>query len=460
MPEINRPGSPSRTQPLARPTSQAAVEGQTAAPPQRSARQGDVVKAETAKLQQLGEAQRAEEKGLLAQVLEQADKDATGKVDLGQLGSLVAGFAGSPGPRTPAEARRNAEALFIDRNRQQADFRTIECDAKDANATVCKADVLGAQGQLEANKSLEETALSALSPSEQAQYQRIVAQTRNDPMARLALQVIAIEGRLTARPPSHDGKTLLQTLDEMTTQPLARGLDRASLVSDLIQEIAVPSCIAQKDRGTCTVTSLQIMLAMTAPAEYARLVSGLATPGGRATLANGDTLPRLPGAEQADGTPRTASSRLFQTAMMDYANGSDRYRNTKDGGGLDKDQLERAIEGVLDRNVDSYAAHDGNRADLMRMIDDGLRDGPVLVAIKFGQRNDDGFTHSNHQVLVTGMDRDRVYYTNPWGKQESMSRREFTERLKDVNFSEEISRPGEAWTAVKDFGKRVGSWFD
>lgn len=459
MPEINRTGSPARTQPLARPTPQAGGAQASATPP-APPRQGDVVKAETSKLQHLGEAQRAEEKILLDQVLQKAAKDAAGKVDLGQLGALVEGFAGGPGPRTPADVRRNADALFFDRSRQQADFRTIECDAKDANAAVCKAEVLDAQGQIKANQSLEETALSALSPSEQAQYQRIAAQTKNDPMARLALQVIAIEGKLTARPPSHDGKTLLQTLDELTSQPMAKGLDRSALISDLIQEIAVPSCIAQKNRGTCTVTSLQIMLSMSSPAEYARLVSGLASPGGQVKLANGDTLPRLPGAEQPDGTPRTASSRLFQTAMMDYANGSERYQNTKDGGGLDKDELERAIEGVLDRNVDSYAAHDGNRADLMGMIDERLQNGPVLVAIKFGQRNDDGFDHANHQLLVTRMDRDRVYYTNPWGKQESMPRQEFMERLKDVNFSEEISRPGEAWTAIKDLGKRIGSWFD
>ncbi len=35
-----------------------------------------------------------------------------------------------------------------------------------------------------------------------------------------------------------------------------------------------------------------------------------------------------------------------------------------------------------------------------------------------------------HWVNVTRVDGDRVYYQNPWGQEESMSREEFAQRLR------------------------------
>ncbi|HEY9854401.1 MAG TPA: hypothetical protein V6D05_01600 [Stenomitos sp.] len=422
-------------------------------------------------------------------------------------------FGEEPAARTAADARRGAEAIWFPAHDEAGStFRRIERDAVDANS-LSGPRAAQLKDEIAANRDLEEAALQKLSKPEQQEYKHLASMTQHDPDARLALQLLLVEGKLTDKANlSSDHKDLLATLNGLSHQPLAKGLDRPSLISDMIQEIAVPSAINQHNKGTCTVTSLQIMMAMEQPAEYARIVSGLASPSGKAKLANGDTITREPGTIGKDGTPRTASAKLWQPAMMEYANGSLNYDNKTDtnsngAGGLNAAQVHRALEGLTGKDGTtfsvygeagtSYRSRLGMAEAVMNQANSGK---PVPVGMKFAEP---GQAPGGHEVLVTkvavdpqanpqleqaiqqmeasrpqlekdlenparsaeaklrleSIDRSlpalkerleeerttpRVYYDNPWGKEESMPMDAFVNRLTSANLEPLAETPASA----------------
>ena len=172
--------------------------------------------------------------------------------------------------------------------------------------------------------------LGALSPSERDGFMR-VAEKLFDPgltFFRKAgtspeLMALLASGRL------HDtdtrGATLLDNLVTMATQPLAKGFDsawlRGQMIGQLVTQTANPDRIEQGAQGTCTATTIQWGLATHAPAEYARLVSGLLQPEGVVAMRSGAMLERPAGIHMNDSSGRAEVSRVFQAAVMDYANG-------------------------------------------------------------------------------------------------------------------------------------------
>lgn len=346
--------------------------------------------------------------------------------------------------RTAETARREAEGLWFGGQSNEG-FRRVERDAADVNLVRVDLSVFfpgSKKGdshaervakQLEANTKLEEEALARLTPEQQEQYRQLAERTKNDPDARLALQLLLIEGKLTADPRSNDGKTLLETLAGLTTQELACGIDRDALICDLIQEIAVPSAINQQDKGTCTVTAIQIMLAAQQPAEYARIIAGLASPQGEVRLRNGELIRREPNTDSADGSKRSISSLLWQPAMMEYGNGNLNYDNEADKhsdghSGLYAHEVDRVMEGILGHKVATMHTQDVGVDALFASVAGAANAGqPVPVCVRWGVDKDG--KHAYHEILVTKVENGRVYYTNPWGKEESMTFEEFRDRL-------------------------------
>lgn len=360
-------------------------------------------------------------------------------------------LAGSSAPETPpanttvSSARKSADAIWFLPQRDgapEADgYRRIERDARDVNVSD-KGAGKKAGGQIEANKNLEEKALKKLTKTQRQQYDRLAAQTKDDPLARLALQLLLLEGKLAGSKKSSGKKDLLAELDALTSQKLADGIKRSDLIGDLVQELAVPSSIAQHNRGTCTVTSVQILAAKNDPAEFVRLVGGLASPKGEVKLRNGKKITREPGTASDDGTKRSVSSRLWQPAMMEYANGSDDYDNKTDKhkktgkSGLNASQVDQVLDGLMgaDAKVDSSIKSDKDKKNALKKMESELKAGKqVLAGIKWGIANKDGKIDGSHKVVVSKIGKDRVYYTNPWGKEESMSRAEFEKRLHNYN---------------------------
>ncbi len=87
------------------------------------------------------------------------------------------------------------------------------------------------------------------------------------------------------------GRLLGRLLDELALAP-------AVLVGELVQQLATPASIAGRGRLARAATSVVIQLALEAPADYVRLVSGLASPAEEVLTRGNQWLCRAPGAGQ------------------------------------------------------------------------------------------------------------------------------------------------------------------
>ena len=321
--------------------------------------------------------------------------------------------------------------------------------------------------QLQGNQRAEMAAFNQLPPADQARFRLLKEQTREDPHARLALQGLLVEGKL-GQGRGQAGPSLMAALGAMAEAPLAEGVDRKAFLAETIQEIATPGAISQQDKGTCAVAAVQIMMAAQHPAEYVRILTGLARPEGRVTLAGGASLPRYPGAEQDDGSTRTTGSRLWQASLMDFANGERSYDAAADrtfdvgaapetqGGqyGLRFTELDRAVDALAGRDVplavrpgkQDLQADPAARAGWRRQVSGllpGLARGQALtVSLEWGGVDAAGHVHGGHQLVAKAYDpaTRTVTLQNPWGKTDTMSLAEFERRL--VAFEQVDFTPG------------------
>lgn len=341
-----------------------------------------------------------------------------------------------------SKATRAAEDLWSEPGTNDATGRSggaVTRNYREVNAPNPAGDA-EAKGQLKANRELEAESLEAMSPEQRQQYDVLVEQTQGNPQSRLALQLLAMQGKLTEGPTASDGQTLLSQLHTAATQPNAAGIDTRTLVCDLVRELATPSAIHQGSKGTCGPTTVQIKLAEDNPAEYARIVAGLASETGEVQLANGETIRREEGTATDDFSGRTQSSRLWQAAMMELGNGDASYDNgtdahTLDGettGGLGGSQINDMMEAVFGSSYETEEVSGMSLEDRTARISDieeALKRGDsVPIAIGAGEATD-GSTGC-HWVNVTRIEGDKVYYQNPWGQEECMSRDELAQRLR------------------------------
>ncbi len=345
--------------------------------------------------------------------------------------------------RTPADAVRDADLLLrgesVARDSEgSADVVRDAANVNDARDTIEQSTRhQAAVTQLEENKALEAAKLEQLSPADRQKYDAVKQRCldANDPVAAVALQKMLFEGKLPGEKDLKGEGTTLDHLAALSDEntPLAEGVDRNALVTDLVQELATPSSINQGPRGTCAPTTLAIQLAMNDPAEYARIAAGLASPEGTVVLAGGQTLTREEGTAADDKTGRSTTQRLIGSAFMELANGDRDYDNASgEGAGAWSDKLDVLYEAVTGRTMsDQRLTTDEQRAGAMDIIDTQLRAGAAVpVALAWG----DGY----HKVLVTGTEtvngQEYVKYTNPWGREERIPRADFEKRLADISY--------------------------
>ncbi|HEY9897877.1 MAG TPA: hypothetical protein V6D00_01735 [Pantanalinema sp.] len=248
-----------------------------------------------------------------------------------------------------------------------------------------------------------------------------------EPSGQKALIRLLEDGRLLSSKDMRKGDRLLTHLDRLSTQALPAGLSRAELLGGLITQAQDPGTISQGDRGTCTVTTAEYMLASKSPAEYARVVSDLSTTGGQVTLASGAKAHRIASSLKTDDSGRTSASRLFEAAMMEYGNGPLSYSNETDkhgiagasflSGGLTPLSTTRVLSAALGEDYDTRTTLLG-RDRLMRSLKDALAEGQT-VPIGMDWRGSTEKKRSGHEVLVLKIEDDRVYYRNPWGQTHS-----------------------------------------
>ncbi|MEZ0371766.1 MAG: papain-like cysteine protease family protein [Candidatus Sericytochromatia bacterium] len=278
-----------------------------------------------------------------------------------------------------------------------------------------------------------------------------------------SLSALASTGRLSGE--------VVAAIDNLSSAELHPDLtsQRLDLVRSALQDIAVPSLIAQHNRGTCAATVPQMQLAISNPARYLQIVQALASPSGQVgadivapvqppnpqetyenmrRLASGLGLPepvapdpnapvpppqplaRDEGTLADDGSGRSITSRLMQPALMEYANGeAQTYDNATDlhssgRSGLYQHQATTLLNALgipgnySDRVMD---------ATLVSDIESAVQHGrPVPVSISW-----QNLGSANHELLVTQIDRSNntVYFMNPWGQLNTMSLTEFEARL-------------------------------
>jgi hypothetical protein len=346
-----------------------------------------------------------------------------------------------------AQAIERARALLegAPERRESAEGTVVVADAPHVNdaADVSGARADAARTQLFDHLALEGTALEPLTTADRARYQaikRALLAAPGDPVAALALQTLLLEGALPGDKALGGGATLLGQLAGLTKAELAAGVDRQALLADLVQEVAVPEAIAQRGRGTCAPTAIEIQLVHENPAEYVRLVAGLASPAGEVTTRGGDVLRRETDA-LTDDTGRSVPQRLLAPALMELGNGRADYDNQSDthqGGSRDGDSGLTAAQ--ADAVLESVYGHDfryenlrGNRSRRfgVEFVLSELEAGrSVVVGLRWG----DG----GHKVLVVGTDthdgQPCVRIVNPWGREELLRVEDFEARLRNVNY--------------------------
>lgn len=125
---------------------------------------------------------------------------------------------------------------------------------------------------------------------------------------------------------------LLELAEGTLSSVLLRDVGRKRVVGEVLRNIIEPGRICQGNKGTCAVTSIEIWLAERHPAEYARVISGLARPEGALLLYNGEVMGTSEDSmvwTAMEGN-RSPISRLFQVAGMEYADPETTYSNAVD----------------------------------------------------------------------------------------------------------------------------------
>jgi hypothetical protein len=286
--------------------------------------------------------------------------------------------------------------------------------------------------------------------------QDMIGESNLEPLVTGNLQALAdleglqASGKLTSE--------VMAGLEQLATQPLAPGIDRADLVATTLRQLADPSAVNQGDKFTCAPAVVQMMLADENPAEYLRLVSGLAGPEGQVTLQNGATITRDAN-WQSDPT-RSVVDNLMQPALMQYATGS--YDSLTDarktasgtGQGLYAAEQDKLIAAVTGRQSTSIL---GSGPEVIGQLGKATAAGkPVPAIIKYKDENGE---IKGHAVLVESVSNGKVTYLDPKAGRKTVSLEEFQGKLQSVSLPDELVTPTLAKSAMKaDEGLLAGGF--
>lgn len=303
------------------------------------------------------------------------------------------------------------------------------------------------------------------------------------PAGRARLSKLQASGKLAEK--DAKGQTLLANLAAIAAlkPPSGAPYSAQNILDQTLEHLADPEVLNQSSRNTCGATTIQFLLLTQQPAEYARLVAGVAGPGKVAVQQGGD-LVRVADSVAKDDTTRDDVERLMQSALMDYdgdyrgsySNKTDRYEH--DTGGLlgflkkpvnwvfdklgaDLGLSEGMVTGLYEDILGKQAHVSGDLPGGQLLAPQFMRKGvydEVAKVVKSGKpvpvdimtkdledkpgeqvehvldQGDLSYSEKmlSHQVLVNKFENGRVYYRNPWGYQTSMSEAEFRSRMTDA----------------------------
>ena len=325
--------------------------------------------------------------------------------------------------------------------------RTITNDPGDANHPDSE-DLQQAQQDTAANAAAEAAAVAKLSPGDQKKYAALVVLTgptaanpTGFPLARRAVQQMLLAGTLIGQQDLAGGNRLLDNLSTLATEPLAKGIDRATIVSQTAIEVQNPARIDQQAKGTCVATTAGILLARLHPAEYVRLIAGLATPAGQVKMAGGDTLTRVSDWNNDNDGDRTTSQRLLAPALMNdgqfplfhYDNSTDRDKigPIPVGGGLMASGSAHINSELEGHPYDAHTVFFFDRNSDWNAVKEALAEGKGPIPVGVMWSDSDGNV-GGHELQIDKVANGTVSYLNPWGQYETMSEAEFEKHLTDA----------------------------
>lgn len=230
------------------------------------------------------------------------------------------------------------------------------------------------------------------------------------------------DGRLESKTDS-EGETLLKNLQDLVDNPKLGKQRKNEIFGWTATHLAFPDeTFAQvPGKGTCAPTTIAVDLLQDNPAEFVRLVDGLADKERQVTLANGDPLKRAVRSFSDDSGSGSPVAKILQASFMDYARPDEQYRISSDSfakeddTGLLPDQVERLTEALHCNDVELRRLASGELAYALQEVDQTL---PSTIRWSDDSRAEEGSEekkHSYHMVLLTGCDSQYVYYRNPWG---------------------------------------------
>jgi hypothetical protein len=269
----------------------------------------------------------------------------------------------------------------------------------------------------------EQAALSKLSASQRKQY--LAVASRLGPAEREQLKTLLASGKLAGARDLTLGGDLLANLAKLATEPLGPGVERRDVLDQAIRAIADPASITQGAAQTCGAATAQILLAKENPAEYVRILAGLASAAGKVQLISGNTISRPASWDRAE-IPG-AANQLLQTAFMSYAAGGyDAATDTRADGqkGLYASEQAFLQEGLLGKATDTLH---GNGDDVMeRIAADANAGKAVSVLIE-----DEG---RGHYVQVKAVKDGKLTYVDPRdGQERTVDAAGFREKIKAAN---------------------------
>lgn len=265
----------------------------------------------------------------------------------------------------------------------------------------------------------------------------------DSPRVQAALDSLAADGKLTQV--AAGGGTLLAHLEKIANAPLDKTVEaeRSDLLGEVIIEVQQSGSVAQRGMNTCGASSAAAHLCYSDPAEYARLVAGLASPAGTVKTANGVELKRDEkwdldcDTQSKTGIQRTLSGRLLQPAIMDlgaineYDNETDLDRIWVARMGTKPAGVERQMEALTGKNWDWTSTTTGiGRNQVADRLKGASLDHPVIVAMNY---NDEGeVSPSFHWIRVVGYDeasKQIIIRNTQRGTEERIDYGEFRERM-------------------------------
>lgn len=302
--------------------------------------------------------------------------------------------------------------------------------------TIVKRDPGVASSPSDANVTEQKEAvkqkLNHLSREEENHYRTVRDTVSEDPAAHRELQNLLLNNQLT-QTKSSKGSSFLSELHRLSTQETPSSLNQNRLVSSTIREASDPVSIHQLYKATCVATSGMITAAQDNPAEYVRMIRGLASTEGTVELKNGDQISR----KELDnyGGSYTQSQRLLSTSLMEYANPGLEYKDDPDSqfvniGGCEKElysgllpwESKRIMEGLHDKEFRVSPMNPLNLDSTRRKIKKYTSKGePVMAGIQWSSMG--------HQIAVTDVKNGYVHFDNPHGKAEKMDSDEFFHRM-------------------------------